>query len=127
MSERPPVAKSELEIARIVWQLGEAGVRQVLNALPAERDLDFKTVQTYLRRLEAKGYLRSRSEGRAKIYTSRVRPNQVVREVVDDLVQRLFGGESLPLFQHLIQDRGLSDSELMQLRAMLDRLEGPKS
>jgi BlaI family transcriptional regulator, penicillinase repressor len=123
MSKRPPVAKSELEVAQLVWQLGQASVRQVLDALPAERGLDFKTVQTYLRRLEAKGYLRSRRAGRAKVYVARVRPEQVVREVIDDFVHRLFGGESIPLFQHLINDRGLSDAEIGQLRAMLDRLE----
>jgi predicted transcriptional regulator len=127
MSKRPALAKSELEVARIVWQLGEASVRQVLDALPPERTLDFKTVQTYLRRLDAKGYLRTRREGRAKVYLPRVRPDQVVREVIDDLVHRLFGGEALPLFQHLIQDRGLTDGEIGQLRAMLDHLENPPS
>jgi predicted transcriptional regulator len=126
MSKRAPVAKSELEVARVVWQLGKAGVRQVLEALPAERGLDFKTVQTYLRRLEAKGYLRSRLEGRAKVYVPRVRPQQVVREVIDDVVERLFDGESLPLFQHFIHERGLSDDEIARLRVMLDQLEGPK-
>src|SRR5579872_1285522 len=119
MSKRPALARSELEVARIVWRLGRASVRQVLEALPAERNVDFKTVQTYLRRLEAKGYLRARREGRAKIYVPRIRPGQVVREVVDDLLQRLFGGESIPLFQHLIEDRGLSRSEVERLRNIL--------
>jgi BlaI family transcriptional regulator, penicillinase repressor len=123
MSKRPAVAKSELEVAQLVWQLGQASVRQVLDALPADRGLDFKTVQTYLRRLDAKGYLRSRREGRAKVYLARVRPEQVVREVIDDFVHRLFGGDTIPLFQHLIKDRGLSDAEIGELRAMLDRLE----
>jgi BlaI family penicillinase repressor len=127
MSKRPPVARSELEVAQIVWQLGEAGVRQVLDALPAGRELDFKTVQTYLRRLEAKGYLASRLEGRMRVYRPLVRPDQVVREVIDDVLHRLFGGQSLPLFQHLIQDRGLSDVELGQLRALLDEWEEPPS
>jgi BlaI family penicillinase repressor len=113
-------------VARIVWQLGEASVRQVLDALPADRNLDFKTVQTYLRRLEAKGYLRTRREGRALVYVPRVRRDQVVREVIDDLVQRLFGGDSLPLFQHLIHDRGLTDAEVEQLRALLDQWEDQK-
>jgi BlaI family penicillinase repressor len=126
MPKRPALAKSELEIARIVWQQGAASVRQVLDALPAERGLDFKTVQTYLRRLEAKGYLRTRREGRAKVYFPCVRRDQVVREVIDDLLQRLFGGESLPLFQHLIQDRGLSDSEVAELRSLLDQWEEGK-
>lgn len=127
MAKRPPVARSELEVAQIVWHLGEAGVRQVLDALPDERQLDFKTVQTYLRRLEAKGYLKSRLEGRMRVYRPLVRPDQVVREVIDDVLQRLFGGQSLPLFQHLIQDRGLSDAELRQLRALLDEWEDPPS
>jgi BlaI family transcriptional regulator, penicillinase repressor len=127
MPKRPAVARSELEVAQLVWQLGRASVRQVLDALPAERGLDFKTVQTYLRRLEAKGYLRSKREGRAKIYVARVQPDQVVREVINDFVHRLFGGETIPLFQHLIEDRGLSDAEIGQLRDMLERLENGKS
>ena len=52
-----------------------------------------------------------------------MRPVQVVREVLDQMVERLFGGKTLPLFQHLIHDRGLSDAEIQQLRAMLDELE----
>ena len=127
MPKRPPVAKSELEVAQLVWQLGSASVRQVLDVLPPERGLDFKTVQTYLRRLEAKGYLRSRREGRAKIYVARVQPEQVRREVINDFIHRLFGGETIPLFQHLINDRGLSDSEIGRLRELLDRLENGKS
>ena len=127
MPRRPALAKSELEVARIVWRLGRASVRQVLAALPADRNVDFKTVQTYLRRLEAKGYLRARREGRAKIYLPRIRPGKVVREVVDDLLQRLFGGESIPLFQHLIEDRGLSRSEIERLRNILDEWEQGES
>ncbi len=127
MSKRPAAAKSELEVVRIVWRLGQASVRQVLEALPADRNLDFKTVQTYLRRLEAKGYLRTRREGRAKIYLPRVRPAQVVGEVIDDLLQLLFGGESIPLFQHMIHDRGLTESEIGRLRDMLDEWENPPS
>lgn len=127
MAKRPAVAKSELEVARIVWRLGQASVRQVLEALPPDRGLDIKTVQTYLRRLEAKGYLRTRRGERAKVYLPRIRPDQVVREVIDDLLQRLFGGESIPLFQHLIHDRGLTESDIGRLRAMLDDWEKPQS
>ena len=116
MPKQPPVAKSELEVAQIIWRLGEASVRQVLEALPKERDLDFKTVQTYMRRLEAKGYLTATQRGRAKIYRPKVRPERVIRNVIDDLVQRVFGGDWLPLFQHLIDDRRLTPAEIAELR-----------
>ena len=59
MAQRAALSKAELEIARIVWNLGEVTVRQVLEALPADRGIDHKTVQTYLRRLTAKGRAKS--------------------------------------------------------------------
>lgn len=123
MSKRPALAKSELEIARIVWDLGEATVRQVADALPAEREIDFWTVQTYLRRLAAKGYLRKRREGRNNLYSPSVRPRTVVHEVVDDLINRLFDGQALSLFQHLISERGLSEQEVEQLQKSLDDMK----
>ena len=124
MDDRPLPARSELEVARIVWRLGRSTVRQVLDLLPEGRGLDFKTVQTYLRRLEAKGYLQSSQEGRTKVYSPRVQPRHVIGQVMDDVVERLFGGEVVPLFQHLIHDRGLSDDELRRLRELIDQLEG---
>ena len=123
MGKRPPLAKSELEVARIVWRLREATVRQVLDALPSSRKLDFWTVQTYLRRLKTKGYLRKRRDGRNNVYSSKVRPGTVVREVIDDVVERLFDGETLPMFQHLIEERGLGDEEIVQLQRTLDQLK----
>lgn len=123
MPARPSLPKSELEVARIVWRLGGATVRDVLGALPADRGLDFKTVQTYLRRLEAKGYVRAHREGRAKVYRPRARPARVIRDVVEDFVERVFDGEAIPLLQHLIHERGLSDEEIRQLRRMLNQLE----
>lgn len=126
MAKRPALAKSELEIARIVWGLGEATVRQVADALPAERKLDFWTVQTYLRRLASKGYLRTRRQGRNNVYSPIVAPGKVVREVVDDLMSRLFDGEALQLFQHLINERGLSDREVDELQKTLDQMKARK-
>ncbi|MCH7971715.1 MAG: BlaI/MecI/CopY family transcriptional regulator [Chloroflexi bacterium] len=127
MPPRPAMAKSELEIARIVWKLGSATVREVLEQLPKNRNLDFKTVQTYLRRLESKGYFKTKKEGRSKVYLAKVRADRVVREVVDDFMERLFDGEAIPLLQHLINDRGLSDDEIRKLREMLNRLEGEQN
>lgn len=55
MPERPALSKGEMEVARILWELKKATVREVHEALPAQRQMDFATVQTYLRRLDAKG------------------------------------------------------------------------
>ena len=123
MTSRPPLSKAETEVARVLWDLGEATVRQLHDAMPRGRKINFTTVQTYLQRLETKGYARARLEGRTRVYTARVKPETVIRETVSDLVDRLFGGESLPLVQHLIEEGGMGEAEIAQLRQLLDRLE----
>ena len=124
MPPRPSLSKAELEIARIVWNLKDAGVRQVFNALPAGRNIDFTTVQTYLRRLEDKGYLNARLEGRNRVYSPKVRPQTVIRETGGELVDLLFAGETMPLMKHLVEERKFSADEIDQIRQLLDRLEG---
>ena len=119
MGKRPALAKSELEVAQIVWRLGKATVREVFEMLPSDRNLDFKTVQTYLRRLEGKGYVQMRREGRNNVYCSRVRPSRVVRDLVDDFVNRIFGGQPFPLVQQLLEQRGLTDDEIDCLQDLL--------
>jgi BlaI family transcriptional regulator, penicillinase repressor len=123
MTQRPPLSKGEMEVARVLWQLGRATVRQVHQEFPAERAIDFATVQTYLRRLENKGYVKGQLEGRIRVYSPRVRPATVIRETVDELVDLLFGGQTLPLVRHLIEHRGLQEQDLTQLRRLIDRLE----
>ncbi|MCA9065397.1 MAG: BlaI/MecI/CopY family transcriptional regulator, partial [Planctomycetaceae bacterium] len=114
--------RSELEIARIVWDLKQATVRQVMGALPPERNLDFFTVQTYLRRLAEKGYLTARREGRANVYVPRVRPDRVIRHVIRDFLDQLFDGDALPLMQHLLHQETLTEQQVDSLQQELDSL-----
>jgi BlaI family transcriptional regulator, penicillinase repressor len=123
MAKRAKISRGEMDVARAVWEMGEATVGQVFELLAERKEIDYSTVQTYLRRLEAKGYLKTRRQGRHKIYRPRVGAGQVVRETVDDLVERLFGGEPLALWQHLIQDRGITAEETRELRRMLAQWE----
>jgi predicted transcriptional regulator len=125
MTDRPPLSKGELEVARVLWQVKRATVREVHEAFPDDRDIDFTTVQTYLRRLEQNGYVRAALHGRTRFYTPKVKPRTVIRETLCDLIDRLFGGEVLPLMQHLIEDQKVSSDDIQKLRRLLDELEEP--
>jgi BlaI family penicillinase repressor len=126
MGKRPALSKSELEVFGLVGKLGEARVRDVVAAMPPDRGLDFFTVQTYLRRLKIKGYLKTRRDGRADVYVPAVKSANVIRDVTADFVNRVFGGEALPLMQHFIEDHGLSDEQVDQLQAALDEFKRRK-
>ena len=125
---RPSLSKGELQVARVLWELcealdGPATVRQVHEALPEDKSMEFPTVQTYLRRLEQKGYVTATIVGRARHYRARVKPTTVIRQTVDEFVDQLFDGEALPLVRHLVEQRGLSPVEIAQLRDLVDRME----
>lgn len=123
MTARPSLSKGELEVARILWDIGPATVREIHDACPAERKLDFSTVQTYLRRLETKGHASSKLEGRIRIYAARTKPKTVIRQTVNDLVQRLFAGDKMPLVRHLIEDQDISSEDFAEIRRLLSDLE----
>ncbi len=123
MAKRPTLSRAEIEIARVLWGLESASVRQIHESISKTREMDFTTVQTYLRRLESKGYAKTRLDGRARIYSPRVRAATVIRETVNDLIDRLFAGDTMPLMRHLVDDGKISRQELIELRKRIDQLE----
>ena len=123
MAKQAAISKAETEVVKIVWRLGKATVRAVYEEFPEKRRPAFSTVQTYLSRLEKKGYLRVRMEGRSKLYQTRARPSRVVQESVEEFLNRLFDGEAMSLVRHLIDERGLSRAEYEELRTLLDTWE----
>ena len=127
MPQKPPLSKSELEVARVLWSLKEATPRQVFEAYPNERKVDFTTVQTFLRRLESKGYIRARRKGKTKYYSPRIQPKTVIRQTIDDFLGSLFNGDMLPLMRHLIHDRNATREDIEQLRELLDQWEAEQN
>jgi predicted transcriptional regulator len=121
MAKRPPISRGEIDVARAVWELEKATVGEVHEHLTGRKSIDYATVQTYLRRLEQKGYLRTQRVGRNKLYLPKVSRRHVVGELIDDLLNQLFDGEPVALMQHLIRERGISSEETRTLRASLDK------
>jgi BlaI family penicillinase repressor len=116
------MSPAETEVLRLVWQLGEATVQQVCDALPAGRKVAYKTVQTLLRRLEGKGYLRHKIEGKAHIFVPAVQQEQVVKRTVLDFLNRLFGGDPRPLMQFLAEDGQIDAEDIEELRKWIEKL-----
>jgi BlaI family penicillinase repressor len=114
--KRPAMSPAETEVLRLVWDSKAATVQQVYDALPANRKVTYVTVATLLRRLEEKGYLKHRVRGKAFIYTPAVKKEDVINRTIGDLVQRLFGGNPVPLMQHLALHSEINDEDIEKLR-----------
>ena len=97
------MSPAETEILRLVWQLEQATVLQVRKKLPAKRKIGYATVQTLLRRLEKKGYLKHKVRGKAHVFYPAVERMHVIKRSVGDFLDRLFGGDPIPLIQYLAE------------------------
>jgi predicted transcriptional regulator len=105
----------ELEIMKVVWQKGEATVRDVYEDLLERRKIAYTTVLTMLNVLETKGHLRKRQDDRAFVYKPTRPEAAVVRSMVREFVDRLFDGAAEPLVVHLLKDRHFTRKELEEL------------
>jgi predicted transcriptional regulator len=105
----------ELEILKVVWEKGPATVRDVYEVLRARRRVAYTTVMTMMNVLERKGHLRKRPEGRSYRYHAARPRAQVVRAMVREFLDRVFGGSAQPLLAQLVEDRQVSDDDLREL------------
>lgn len=119
----PVVSPAETEVLRIVWQIGEATVQQVVDHLPAEREIAYATVQTSLRRLEKKGYLRHRSKGKAHVFFAAVESEDVIKRSVGDFLDRLFGGDPVPLMHYLAMHGDMRVEDIERLKEIVNKDE----
>lgn len=111
---------AETEVLRLVWQTEEATVQQVHDALPAGRRVAYKTVQTLLRRLEDKGYLTHKTEGKAHVFCPAVKREAVVKRTVLDFLDRLFGGDPRPLMHFLAREGRIDQKDIEELKKLID-------
>ena len=109
----------QLRIMKILWLRTEATVTDVLADLTGPSDLAYTTVATMLRKLEAKGLVTHRIEGRSFIYRARVKEEEVTRTMADHFVERLFEGSLTEVVSHLLSTREVSKDELETLERLI--------
>jgi BlaI family penicillinase repressor len=128
MKPRLDVTDTELAILEVLWSAGKpVAIAVMVEALYAERSISaHATVQSLLGRLEAKGCVVRRRDGRAHLYRAVVGREEVIGHQLRSLADRLCEGSLTPLLTHLVQASELSAEERSELRGMLETLEGTK-
>ena len=106
-------------IMRILWAEGEATASQVHMTLFPERGLAPTTIATMLKKMEAKGVVDHRTEGRQYVYRPIVAEREVRRSMVSELIDRAFQGDARALVSHLLEESDIDPKELKNLKAMI--------
>ena len=120
MAEDIVLSDLQLDLMRVLWRSGELSVAEVTGAL-ADRDLAHTTVATLLTRLEKRGVVEARRDGRVLAYRASVSEAQVRRNMVSSLIAQVFRGDPKALLAHLVSEREVAPGDLEQVRALLKR------
>lgn len=124
----PQLTDAEQRIMDVLWDRGEASVRELTEALEAAHGLAYTTVLTTVRIMAEKGHVSFRKEGRAHIYAPAVSRNGAQKSALGRLVDNLFSGSPQALAQHLIEDEKLTLEDIEALRAhLIDLQDGKES
>ena len=114
MEEATPTGR-ELEILKVLWELGPASVRQVRERLCPNDELAFNTVQTFLRLMDDKGLVSHKSRGRSFVYT----PRYSRERATSRFVQQLFDGAMDQVIVSMLSTTDASPEELKQLEQII--------
>ena len=117
------LGKVQLEIMKVLWQRGRATAREITEELSRSQPIAHSTVQTLLRKLEAKGAVTHEVEDRTFLFRPLYQQAEVERTAARDLLTRVFNGSVYGLVAHLLQHEPISRDELKRLRQLVEESE----
>jgi BlaI family penicillinase repressor len=119
MTDATPTDR-ELEALKVLWDRGEATVRDIAAAMNAgQEDLAYTTVLSLLQVMEQKGLVTHRRDGKAYVYLPRVERQSTFRQLASGFLDKVFDGAVDEYLVHALDAKRVSDKELDQLEAML--------
>ena len=113
----------ELEILQVLWDRGPSTVREVFRTLSETRSTGYTTVLKQMQIMTEKGLVDRNDDQRPQRYTAHHSRGQTQRDLVGDLVNRVFRGEPGSLVLQALSEKATTPEEREKIRELLDRLE----
>jgi BlaI family transcriptional regulator, penicillinase repressor len=119
--QKPTAA--ELQILQVLWERGPSTVREVQEALQAEKALGYTTVLKLMQIMTTKGLVRRNEDQRAHVYEAQQPAEKTKRQLAADMLERVFDGSARELMLHALAAQRSSRQEIEELRSLLDEHE----
>jgi BlaI family transcriptional regulator, penicillinase repressor len=123
----PRLGRVQLKIMQVLWQRGRANARDITEAIARSEPIAHSTVQTLLRKLEAKGAIAHEVEDRTFVFRPLANEDNVRRGAVRDLVERVFDSSAAELVSYLLQNERVPPEELDRIRKLIDQKKRKES
>jgi BlaI family transcriptional regulator, penicillinase repressor len=124
---RTPLSRptdGELAILRILWSRGPSTVREIHEAMVPARPSGYTTTLKMVQIMTEKGLITREEWGRVHRYSAAAAEEETQRQLVEDLVERAFGGSALKLMVQALATKRASPEELAEIRKLLEKGKG---
>jgi BlaI family penicillinase repressor len=119
--EMPTASDAELDVLKVLWELGDCTVREVATALARRKKRRaYTTILTFLQRLSEKGYVKADRSSPAHSYRAVISQADLIRQRLCTLAKEVCDDSPEPVLRALSQPHSLSKQELMSLRKLMD-------
>jgi BlaI family penicillinase repressor len=115
----------ELAILQVLWQRGPSTVREIHNALKNERDTGQSTTLKMVQVMTEKGLVRKDESMRPQVYRPARPAEQTQLQLIDELIQRAFGGSASQLVLRAASAQRITPEELAEIKKLVQRAKGP--
>lgn len=116
----------ELAILRVFWERGPATVRQVHDALRPERDTGYSTTLKMVQVMTEKGLLLKDDSVKPQVFRTARAREQTQVQLLDELIQRAFGGSAANLVLRAASANRITPEELAQIKKLIERAKKEK-
>ena len=112
----PMPTESELSILNVLWELGPSTVREVHDVINRTKAIGYTTVLKLMQIMTKKELVKRDESNRTHVYVANYSKQQTQRQLVDDLLNKAFGGSTTQLANTLFEKEELAKSEFEKLR-----------
>ena len=123
LSKRNKPTDSECLILSTIWDLKSATVREVHDRISETQDMGYTTVLKFMQIMTEKGFLERDATVRPQVYRAAEPRQKTQKTILNDLIDRAFGGSPGTLALQALSMRKSTPAELQEIRELLDRLE----
>jgi predicted transcriptional regulator len=123
MKKPPKPTDAELAILRVLWNRGPSTVRQVHEVLNQKKEMGYTTVLKFMQIMAEKGLVSRDETQYAHVYEARLRREQTQRNIVADVLDRVFEGSMSRLVVQALAAKGATPEDLAEIRRILKKYE----
>lgn len=116
------LSEFETEVLQVFWQQDSASAPDVHKVIIKTKNVTYSTVKTIIDRLEKKGAIvRVDQQGRTILYAASDSADSMRKPMLDNFINKVFGGNSRLLMNHLLENESLSQQDLDYLHEVVNK------